>query len=352
MLPDVDEFGLYLSLAFDHFSESLDKPFDFVQASLKNQPIPETFADNILILARAVARNCALEGQIKELFEKLTPMIVSCLMLDSARKKRIGMAPGATVGTCTELTAFLGRPQDWFDGTTASVESRGQISKESGNNTYRALCYSAISNYFDLHVRCQFLIPHRWKLNKKVPCAVPKRAHYERIHRGYTMAGTHEYLGPFKHTFSLRQFSWENQLLYNLQVLHEDCKRQSNRDFRQEVLDRHAARVRSFYDDGYPFFKVNSICLCCISNPSEHQLECGHLLCGDCVRDFGRLEGKSKIVIDSCPLHPSTTTNSSFLNPTIVQLPPPSSGLRVLVLDGYDPRELGECHMEGLLTVR
>ena len=91
MLPDVDEFGLYLSLAFDHFSETLDKPFDFVHASLKYQPIPETLADNILIFAKAVARNCQLEGQIKELFEKLTPMIVSCLMLDSARKRRIGI---------------------------------------------------------------------------------------------------------------------------------------------------------------------------------------------------------------------------------------------------------------------
>jgi hypothetical protein len=90
MLPDVDEFGLYLSLAFDHFSESLDEPFDFVAASLKYQPVPDSMQDNMKRFVFAIGETQGMRGRISELFTMLTPMIASCLMLDSARKQRIG----------------------------------------------------------------------------------------------------------------------------------------------------------------------------------------------------------------------------------------------------------------------
>lgn len=89
MLPDADEFGLYISLAFDHFSESLELPFDYVEASLKHQPPPVSLADNIINFARMIA-NQDPQLQIAQLFTKLAPMVASCLMLDSARKQRMG----------------------------------------------------------------------------------------------------------------------------------------------------------------------------------------------------------------------------------------------------------------------
>jgi hypothetical protein len=90
MLADVDEFGLYLSMAFDHFSESLDAPFDYVEASLKHQPPPETLAQSILTFAKLVASRRNLHGKITHLFDEITSMVASCLILDSTRKQRIG----------------------------------------------------------------------------------------------------------------------------------------------------------------------------------------------------------------------------------------------------------------------
>jgi hypothetical protein len=90
MLADVDEFGLYLSMAFDHFSESLDTPFDYMEASLKHQPPPETLSENILTFARMVASKRNLWGKIEPLFNEITSMVASCLILDSTRKQRIG----------------------------------------------------------------------------------------------------------------------------------------------------------------------------------------------------------------------------------------------------------------------
>lgn len=89
MLPDVDAFGLYLSLAFDHFSESLDTPFDYVEASLKHRPPPETFADNFKVFVKMVADRTS-EKKVSHLFDFLTPFVASCLILDSSRKQRIG----------------------------------------------------------------------------------------------------------------------------------------------------------------------------------------------------------------------------------------------------------------------
>jgi hypothetical protein len=90
LLPDVDEFGLYLSLAFDHFSETLEKPFNFVEASLRFRPPSGNLADNIFDVAVCFASITHQEGQIAAIFSKLTMFIASCILLESVRKQRIG----------------------------------------------------------------------------------------------------------------------------------------------------------------------------------------------------------------------------------------------------------------------
>lgn len=91
MLPDMDKFGLYISLAFDHFSESLDRPFDYVQASLKHQPPPMTLADTLENFLLMIAAQLP-EMRTRDLFKRVTLFVAPCLMLDSARKQRTGTA--------------------------------------------------------------------------------------------------------------------------------------------------------------------------------------------------------------------------------------------------------------------
>ena len=90
MLADVDEFGLFLSLAFDHFAESLDEPFDFIQASIRSNPLPESFHNNIYNFALMVMRQCHLWEETAAHFDIITPMVASCIMLDSSRHRRMG----------------------------------------------------------------------------------------------------------------------------------------------------------------------------------------------------------------------------------------------------------------------
>lgn len=90
MLPNVDQFGIYLSLAFDHFSTTLDEPFDHVKASMRFQPPPDTLHDGLLAFSLLVAESLGINGNIEQLFNKLCPMVASCLMLDAVRKQRFG----------------------------------------------------------------------------------------------------------------------------------------------------------------------------------------------------------------------------------------------------------------------
>lgn len=108
MLADVDEFGLYLSLAFDHFAESLEVPFDFIRASLKSNPPPETFPANLYSFILQVARWKNLRGKIEALFDLVKSMVASCIMLDSSRNQRMGMY----ANNCNQTWLTCSRPSE------------------------------------------------------------------------------------------------------------------------------------------------------------------------------------------------------------------------------------------------
>lgn len=92
MLLDSDELQPYLQYAFDHFSNHLETPFDFVKASFLNNPIPRDFGGNILKMAIQVMHvgEDMLDGA--SIFKELSPLVASCIMLDSARHRTKGEA--------------------------------------------------------------------------------------------------------------------------------------------------------------------------------------------------------------------------------------------------------------------
>lgn len=90
MLLDAEELQSYLQCAFDHFARSLDRPFDFVQASFSDSPIPLDFGGNILKLALNFRRVWGAQVDLGFIFSNLSYMVASCIMLDSARKKNLG----------------------------------------------------------------------------------------------------------------------------------------------------------------------------------------------------------------------------------------------------------------------
>lgn len=109
MLLDVEDLHAYLQEAFNHYTSTLDSPFDFVQASFRNSPIPPDFGGNILKLALNVMNilqernNTLMDARV--IFSELSYMIASCIMLDNARHKTKGESDRDPF---TALTLLLG----------------------------------------------------------------------------------------------------------------------------------------------------------------------------------------------------------------------------------------------------
>jgi hypothetical protein len=90
MLLDAEELQSYLNHAFNHFATTLNSPFDFVQASFSNSPIPPNFGGNILKLAIRMVETWKDKVEAKTIFQELSYMVASCIMFDSARGKNKG----------------------------------------------------------------------------------------------------------------------------------------------------------------------------------------------------------------------------------------------------------------------
>ena len=89
MLSNCDDLQLYLQLAFDHFSQNLEAPFNFVEVALKVNPIPSDFSGNILKLAVAF-KDRHQSAKVVQIFDHLSLMVASCIMLDIHRHRRLG----------------------------------------------------------------------------------------------------------------------------------------------------------------------------------------------------------------------------------------------------------------------
>lgn len=97
---NAEEFQQALSMGFDHFSNRLDEPLDFVQISCRSNPIPQNFGGNILRLALAMNDDPSMDGKTgRDIFQLLGHMVASCIMLDFVRHQIKGMIGFALILT-------------------------------------------------------------------------------------------------------------------------------------------------------------------------------------------------------------------------------------------------------------
>ena len=85
MLSNSEELNVYLQSAFDHFSQDLNTPFNFMDVAFRINPIPQDFGGNILKLAVAIMKSKRFTDP-RIIFEKLSFMVASCILLDCERQ--------------------------------------------------------------------------------------------------------------------------------------------------------------------------------------------------------------------------------------------------------------------------
>lgn len=84
------------------------------------------------------------------------------------------------------------------------------------------------------------------------------------------------------------------------------------------------------FKSGWLAYRSNEDCLVCLRRTPQYELPCGHFICENCVRVFGRRSQHNPWLfeIDSCFWCGITTDG------VVVKVLPPTAGVRVLTFDG------------------
>lgn len=354
MMADVDQFGLYLSLAFDHFSKTLDVPLDYVQASLKCRPSPETLAENVFEFVELVGQKRGIEGEIQTLFDDVTDLVASCITLDASRRGLLGKSwcliiqfyflDGFSFGSPSLIHNLTntdpGRPMEWFEASESNGQPRTETKDnrrnqkrglaESGNGSYGALCRAAIDEYQLKRTPCAY----SGSQNSTFKCDLYESTHSAEHLEKAKFGRYHSVAGGFEHPFDQGQFDWPQRVRNVVTSLSRECGWSFGGGHRQIAVAAHTKALKRFYgsvvSDPLGFIS-HTICLSCLFQPAQYLLSCGHVICLECALDYGQTEaGRTQVVVKCCPLHNECTQTG----PSTIHLNPPHSGLRILTLDG------------------
>ncbi|PQE03570.1 patatin-like serine protein [Rutstroemia sp. NJR-2017a BVV2] len=299
MLASAEKLEVYLQSAYDHFSQDLNLPFDLIKEAVKNNPIPRDFGGNILKLAIAI-RDYGYFSSGPEMFQHLSSMVASCVMLDSARRN------------------FLGSRVHLFE------------------DNYEQMCYEALESFRNTFWPCNFSSKRYGR------CKNVKSGHNPKGHQN--SAGKIIAAGQYQSDFPTDyEDTWLDAIRANIAQIEQQVHANS---FHQPITGQepawnaHEGVMNSFYQNFDSVSKVvsHTTCLSCLGILPEHSLPCGHVLCTPCVEAFGRPVHKTLIELSYCPMHKS----DKWDEPWHIKMKPVHAGVRVLSLDGGGIRGIVE----------
>lgn len=205
------------------------------------------------------------------------------------------------------------------------------------------MCEELVERYFETQVSCKFQIKD--SLHRYHQCTLRKRTHHHGFHSANQAGFVYSYKGEFVHDFNPREFAWSSRVLEHIVKYQSSIGNLDYRTSRHGWTGGHQDCVRRFFNDigGAELYKSQVTCLCCLSNPPEHHLPCEHVICTLCAIDFGRIDGLGQILVDECPLCGGPESNP-FKSAVVIRQPPPFSGQRILVLDGYGNSSKCSCY--------
>ncbi|KAH9908286.1 hypothetical protein F4778DRAFT_716781 [Xylariomycetidae sp. FL2044] len=335
MRMNADELDELFQKAFEHFSKSLDSPFDLVEAARKDAAIPRDFGGNITKLAVTIRDNMErvrpgdadggkeetrekgvgkIEGHqtsVRDIFRPLGLMVASCILLECSR--------GNWKGSATELF----------------------------RKNYELPCRKALYAFYQQFWPCEYQFD-----DGRGRCLNT----LERHQKGHQVRGKQR-PGAYMASCSFKDCLTEwLRIIYDWILRFEYwLKRKNTRETREEdiVAQIHQFNIHRFYEEvhGSLMYVSHSFCLCCLREMPENPLPCGHILCTPCMMTYGtlqlRLAGdeikeRGKIQLARCPLHSLGRKGFKATEPQTISLKPDMAGIRLLCLDGGGIRGIVE----------
>ena len=240
------------------------------------------FSDNIVELARQVLQRREGIAKASTIFEELSFLVASYILLDSMRKRNPG------------------RPEEVFRRYVDDLDF-------------------ALECFCDDHWPCEYTDSKR----KDGKCVNTWSDHGAKGHRSSTgqLLAEGEYVSSFSFANNIQKFRQDTyfrladltaKLSANTtrEVLKEQWVFEVHRDLILPAFFRHVSHgdVRSFTSQ--------TVCFGCLMKPPQHELPCGHIFCKACVSKCGTrgpdlcfevsacpIEGSENCFVPSCKVH-------------------------------------------------
>ncbi|KAK6351889.1 hypothetical protein TWF718_005033 [Orbilia javanica] len=286
MLFNMDEMHMYLQSAFTHYTRTLGRPFDFISAALANSTVTPSFSNHIV----------QLMGDIAKL-----------------------------------LSSYSGTPERIYHKHTSYLRT---AYKEFVNKIWP----------------CEYSQPDPRNPGAEIRC-ISRRSLHGTSHQSesgkYFCPGSYLTTVPDNYDVEFSELvkTW-------VQKFHDDVGKQTLDQPHKQVpesttmADIHSHILQTFYTNigGANNYTSHRFCLCCLNGLAEHCLECGHILCTSCLKEYGFLKmdttKHTRFYIESCPID-----GIRFKGDIYFDLKPPTAGTRVLALDGGGVRSIMQLEM-------
>lgn len=196
----------------------------------------------------------------------------------------------------------------------------------------------AVENFCDQHWPCEFVHP---KTNLR---CVNVRSGHTKGHQsadGKVIAAG-EYVSKFSfdrhgEEFRTKVYSCLVDLLRELTARcrnGESEERAAAAIHKSKVMNNFFSRavpVNANVKPPHASLTSHTACFCCLFGQAEHFLPCGHVLCTQCLRTYGKQRGLHVFRIIGCPMEKTGEPRAHIWD---VYMKPRAAGVRILTLDG------------------
>lgn len=322
LLMTSEELDIYLRHAFHHFSKSPSKPFNFLAAAFRHNPVPSTFKDHITKAAIHLMDQLPQESGTK-IFKLLAPLVASCILLDASRNRYPhGGKESSRLNRLHDPLMLVGAAATIFTG-------------------YQPFCVEALEEVYEKHWRCEE------RDNKKDRrCANVSTGHSKghQLDDGKVFA-----VGDFWSVYMKNEKKEKENFVGTIsseldRLLNKFSTGQGISAValyhRNNVLNKYfgywnwQGKPKDQSEDRGPL-TAHTTCFSCLSGTPMHALHCGHILCDQCVENYSEPLCQSTTLwreIKICPL--CSNIDAPWEVPWKYKTRPQYAGLRILSLDG------------------
>ncbi|KAH7010796.1 uncharacterized protein B0I36DRAFT_341025 [Microdochium trichocladiopsis] len=277
-------------MAFEHYKNNLEKPFDFLESLLAARPLDNTLSATLSALLRAAMiayRSTTAELSGFEFCSIITPTVCSIIALDSYRSS----------------SRHPGTLRNIYKGSTLNFRvGEG----EEGAVTYQSQFAAAITEFLEKSCPCDFVYEGK-------RCVNSFQGHKASMHQDET-GSTH--FGTFESKFVDDWTRCWNAVIDDcFSELDDPLGKPGTAEQPEEsmmVWSAHCLNLRNLYSD-LPQLDITKIKTCswCFYGEPLRSLECGHRVCWACAELVGDSqagssnEDKIVVAVGSCELHPT-----------------------------------------------